>query len=53
MRKTTALKLASGLLKPDKGRIELLGKVIGPETQEDELAEIRKELGVVFQEVLF
>lgn len=47
--KTTALKLASGLLKPDKGRIELLGKVIGPETQEDELAEIRKELGVVFQ----
>jgi len=47
--KTTALKLASGLLKPDKGRIELLGKVIGPETQEDELVEVRKELGVVFQ----
>ncbi|HPE91577.1 MAG TPA: ATP-binding cassette domain-containing protein [Synergistales bacterium] len=47
--KTTTLKVASGLLRPVKGSIELLGKTVGPETDETDLIGIRRELGVVFQ----
>lgn len=47
--KTTTLRLAAGLIKPAKGFIELLGKRIEPETEETDLIDIRRELGVVFQ----
>ena len=47
--KTTLLNLISGIDKPTKGRIEVLGKDIG-ELDEDLLAEFRcNELGFVFQ----
>jgi len=47
--KTTTLRLAAGLIKPTKGVIELLGKTIEPDTGEEDLIDIRRELGVVFQ----
>lgn len=47
--KTTTLRLIAGLLKPQEGEIRLLGKTINMETEEDELIDIRRELGVVFQ----
>ncbi|MDO9508823.1 MAG: ATP-binding cassette domain-containing protein [Thermovirgaceae bacterium] len=47
--KTTTLRLVAGLLKPQEGEIRLLGKTIRMETEEDELIDIRRELGVVFQ----
>jgi len=47
--KTTTLRLVAGLLKPQKGEIQLLGKSINAETDEEELIDIRRELGVVFQ----
>lgn len=47
--KTTTLRLVAGLLKPHEGEIRLLGKTINSETDEDELIDIRRELGVVFQ----
>jgi|GEM_PF-6855081 len=45
--KTTTLRLAAGLIKPTKGVIELLGKTIEPDTGEEDLIDIRRELGVV------
>lgn len=47
--KTTTLRLVAGLLKPQEGEIRLLGKTINSDTDEDELIDIRRELGVVFQ----
>jgi phospholipid/cholesterol/gamma-HCH transport system ATP-binding protein len=47
--KSTILKLALGLLKPDAGRIMVLGEDI-TEMSEDQLFELRRRVGIVFQE---
>ena len=47
--KTVLLKLALGLLRPDAGRISILGREITG-LAEEELFEIRKKIGMVFQE---
>src|ERR1700688_450753 len=47
--KSTMLKLALGLLKPDSGRITVLGEEITAMT-EDQLFELRRRVGIVFQE---
>jgi phospholipid/cholesterol/gamma-HCH transport system ATP-binding protein len=47
--KSTILKLALGLLKPDAGRIWVLGEDITG-MSEDQLFELRRRVGIVFQE---
>jgi len=47
--KTLLLKLAAGLLRPDSGEIDVLGKNIAA-MQERELLDFRRQIGVVFQE---
>src|ERR1700722_20262821 len=47
--KSTILKLALGLLKPDAGRITVLGEDI-INMSEDQLFELRRKVGIVFQE---
>jgi phospholipid/cholesterol/gamma-HCH transport system ATP-binding protein len=47
--KSTILKLALGLLKPDSGRIRVLGQDI-TEMPEEELFQLRRQIGMVFQE---
>ncbi|MBV9181554.1 MAG: ATP-binding cassette domain-containing protein [Acidobacteria bacterium] len=47
--KSTILKLALGLLKPDSGQIYVLGEEI-TEMEEDQLFELRRRVGIVFQE---
>lgn len=47
--KSTLLKLAIGLLRPDSGRISVLGDDITP-MSEQELFELRRRVGIVFQE---
>src|SRR6266446_1050241 len=47
--KSTILKLAIGLLKPDAGSIYLLGEEI-TQKPEEELFELRSKVGIVFQE---
>src|SRR3954454_18801368 len=47
--KSTILKLALGLLKPDAGRITVLGEDI-VNMSEDQLFELRRKVGIVFQE---
>jgi phospholipid/cholesterol/gamma-HCH transport system ATP-binding protein len=47
--KSTILKLALGLVKPDSGRITVLGKEITG-MREEELFELRRQIGMVFQE---
>lgn len=47
--KTTLLKMVPGLVKPDAGRVLVQGRDITP-LSEDELMEIRRSIGVVFQE---
>jgi phospholipid/cholesterol/gamma-HCH transport system ATP-binding protein len=47
--KTTILKLALGLLKPDSGHIYVLGKEVNT-MNEEELFELRRNVGMVFQE---
>ncbi len=47
--KSTVLKLALGLLKPDSGRIIVLGEDI-TQMKEDDLFELRRRVGIVFQE---
>ncbi len=47
--KTLTLKLALGLLKPDSGRITVLGEEI-TEMREQELFSLRRDIGMVFQE---
>ena len=47
--KSTILKLALGLLKPDSGRIVVLGEEVTGMT-EDQLFELRRRVGIVFQE---
>lgn len=47
--KSTILKLALGLLKPDAGRILVLGKDV-TETPEENLFALRAKVGMVFQE---
>ncbi len=47
--KSTILKLALGLLKPDSGRIIVLGEDI-TQMNEDDLFELRRRVGIVFQE---
>jgi phospholipid/cholesterol/gamma-HCH transport system ATP-binding protein len=47
--KSTILKLAMGLLKPDSGRIWVLGQEI-TQMKEEELFELRRKIGMVFQE---
>lgn len=47
--KSTILKLALGLLKPDAGRIWVLGEEINS-MKEDELFDLRRRVGIVFQE---
>jgi phospholipid/cholesterol/gamma-HCH transport system ATP-binding protein len=48
--KTLLLKLALGLLKPDHGRITVLGTDI-TDLEEEELFPLRAQLGIVFQEI--
>lgn len=48
--KTLILKLALGLLKPDRGRIYVLGTDI-TDLNEEELFPLREQLGIVFQEM--
>src|ERR1700739_1637439 len=50
--KSTILKLALGLLPPDSGRIFLLGHEI-TRMSEQALFELRRHVGVVFQESAF
>jgi len=47
--KSTILKMAIGLLKPDAGQIYLLGEEI-TQKPEEELFELRSKVGIVFQE---
>ena len=47
--KSTILKLALGLLKPDAGRILVLGQDV-TETREEDLFALRAKIGMVFQE---
>ena len=47
--KSTILKLALGLMKPDRGRIWVLGHEI-TQMREEELFELRRRIGMVFQE---
>src|ERR1700738_2493701 len=47
--KSTILKLCLGLLKPDSGRIYVLGHDITTMTEE-ELFDLRNKVGIVFQE---
>src|SRR5437763_2804598 len=47
--KSTILKLALGLLKPDAGSIYVLGKDI-TQMPEEELFDLRRKVGIVFQE---
>ena len=47
--KSTILKLALGLLKPDAGRIVMLGEDI-TRMSENQLFELRRRVGIVFQE---
>ena len=47
--KSTILKLALGLLKPDSGRIYVLGEEITA-MSEDQLFDLRRRVGIVFQE---
>jgi len=47
--KSTILKLALGLLRPDSGRIVVLGEEVTSMT-EDQLFELRRRVGIVFQE---
>ena len=47
--KTTILKLALGLIKPDSGDIYVLGEHVN-EMSEDLLFELRRKMGMVFQE---
>lgn len=47
--KSTLLKLALGLLKPDSGRIFVLGQEVTSMT-EDQLFDLRRRVGIVFQE---
>jgi len=47
--KSTILKLAMGLLKPDAGRIFVLGEEI-TQMREEDLFELRRKIGMVFQE---
>ncbi len=47
--KSTVLKLALGLMKPDSGRIYVLGEDV-TEMTEDALFDLRRQVGMVFQE---
>jgi phospholipid/cholesterol/gamma-HCH transport system ATP-binding protein len=47
--KSTILKLGLGLLKPDSGRIEVLGEEVSSMKEEDLFA-LRRRVGMVFQE---
>src|SRR3954467_7409145 len=47
--KSTILKLALGLLRPDKGRITVLGQEVSAMREED-LFDLRRKVGMVFQE---
>jgi phospholipid/cholesterol/gamma-HCH transport system ATP-binding protein len=47
--KSTILKLALGLLRPDSGRITVLGEEVTAMKEED-LFELRRKIGMVFQE---
>src|SRR5271169_5138086 len=47
--KTLTLKLASGLLRPDRGSVAVLGQLISDKS-ERELLEFRRQVGFVFQE---
>jgi len=47
--KSTLLKLAIGLLRPDSGRIYVLGEEV-TRMSEQELFELRRRVGIVFQE---
>jgi phospholipid/cholesterol/gamma-HCH transport system ATP-binding protein len=47
--KSTILKMAMGLLQPDSGRIFLLGQEV-TSMSEQELFELRRRVGIVFQE---
>jgi len=47
--KSTLLKLALGLMKPDSGRIHVLGEDV-IQMEEDALFELRRKVGIVFQE---
>jgi phospholipid/cholesterol/gamma-HCH transport system ATP-binding protein len=47
--KSTILKLALGLMKPDAGRIQVLGEDV-TQMREEELFDLRRKIGMVFQE---
>jgi phospholipid/cholesterol/gamma-HCH transport system ATP-binding protein len=47
--KTLTLKLAAGLLRPQAGRVRVLGRDLGS-MKETELLEFRRQIGFVFQE---
>lgn len=47
--KTTLFKALIGLLKPRKGRIDIGGERLGPESDDDSLARVRRQIGVLFQ----
>ena len=47
--KSTILKLALGLMKPDSGRIHVLGQDV-TQMKEEDLFELRRRVGMVFQE---
>jgi phospholipid/cholesterol/gamma-HCH transport system ATP-binding protein len=47
--KSTILKLALGLIKPDAGRIDVLGEDV-TQMSENQLFELRRRMGIVFQE---
>src|SRR4030095_14902435 len=48
--KTSVINMIAGLLKPDRGRIELDGEVLFDEAERIDLPAFRRRIGYVFQE---
>lgn len=46
--KSVTIQCIAGLMEPDEGRLEVLGKEV-PELNDDELKELRKKIGFLFQ----
>lgn len=47
--KTLTLKMAAGLLRPERGRVQVLGQEVS-QMREQELLDLRRKVGFVFQE---
>ena len=46
--KTTTIKAALGLMRPDDGTIDMLGERIFPHADEERIAQLKQQIGIVF-----